>query len=227
MYKLSPSDFKYLYEDCKHCYYQKTKYGISLPSIGLPGVFSKMNSLIQASIQGKNLQEINSELPSGMIEVKEGYLRSIPIPPAKDCFISGRFDIISKLDDGTYAVIDFKISDPNEEKMKKFSRQLHAYKFALENPGNGAKPKKVTKMGVVVVSPESIEFPKEDVIFRSSPKYFEIKEDMESFYAFIGEVSQLLNGSVPKPNPNCDWCKYRICFGGRNDSGRVQEPMPF
>ena len=25
MYKLSPSDFKYLYKDCKHCYYQKAK----------------------------------------------------------------------------------------------------------------------------------------------------------------------------------------------------------
>ena len=67
MYKLSPSDFKYLYEDCKHCYYQKVKKGITLPSIGMPGIFSKMNSLLQEAIMGMNLKEVNSELPSGII----------------------------------------------------------------------------------------------------------------------------------------------------------------
>lgn len=228
MYKLSPSDFRYLWEDCKHCFYQKVKYGILLPTIGLPGVFNKMTSMLQSSIQGRNLKEINSQLPSGIIEVKEGYLRSVPIPPLKDCFISGRFDVISKLDDGTYGVIDFKISDPNEEKVQKFSRQLHAYKFALENPESGMEPKKVTKMGVIVVSPESIDFPEEEVIFHSLPKYFEIKEEMESFYAFIGEVSKLLNGSAPEPNPNCGWCKYRICFDAKKEIGQTQQPdLPF
>src|SRR4030043_2224958 len=105
MFKLSPSDFKYLYEDCKHCYYQKVKKGISLPSIGLPGVFSKMNSLLQNAIIGMDLKDINSHLPSGKIQVKEGFLKSKPIPPANDCFISGRFDIASELKDGTFAVM--------------------------------------------------------------------------------------------------------------------------
>ena len=51
MYKLSPSDFKYLYQDCKHCYYQKATGVIKeLPSIGMPGVFSKMNSLLQKGL---------------------------------------------------------------------------------------------------------------------------------------------------------------------------------
>ena len=81
MYKLSPSDFKYLYEDCKHCYYQKAKGFIKeLPSIGMPGVFSRMNSLLQNAIIGMDLREINSKLPAGKIEVKEGFLRFKPIP---------------------------------------------------------------------------------------------------------------------------------------------------
>src|SRR4030042_3986345 len=146
MYKLSPSDFKYLYEDCKHCYYQKVKFGIELPSIGMPGVFSRMNSLLQNTIIGMDLREINSNLPHGKIEVKEGFLKSKPVPPTGECIISGRFDIASRLDDGSYSVIDFKITDPNEDKIQKFFAQLHAYKFALENPAFG-EPKKVSKMG--------------------------------------------------------------------------------
>ena len=225
MYKLSPSDFKYLYEDCKHCYYQKAKGIIKeLPSIGMPGVFSKMNSLLQNAIMGMDLKEINSKLPSGKIEVKEGFLKSKPIPPSNDCFISGRFDIASKLDDGTYSVIDFKITDPNEDKIQKFFPQLHAYKFALENPVFG-EPKKVSKMGVVAINPEEISFPGDNVIFKAKPQFFEIEEDMDRFYAFISEISKLLNGPPPPENPDkCKWCYYRICT---KKSPSDQEEIPF
>lgn len=226
MYKLSPSDFRYLWEDCKHCFYQKVRYGITLPSIGIPGVFSKMNGLLQSSIQGKNLKDINPLLPSGIIEVKEGFLKSAPIPPGNDCFISGRFDIISRLDDGTYAVIDFKISDPKEEKIQKFRHQLHAYKFALENPLQ-AEPKKISKMGVVVVSPETIEFQDGGVVFKSKPNWFEIAENMEVFFDFISEVSELLNGSMPTINEECQWCKYRLCFNKPEKANGTQEEIPF
>ena len=223
MYKLSPSDFKYLYEDCKHCYYLKVKKGITLPSIGMPGVFSKMNSLLQNAIVGMELKEINSLLPAGKVEIKEGFLKSKPIPPDNSCFISGRFDIASELDDGTYAVVDFKITDPTEDKIQKFFPQLHAYKFALENPIFGA-PKKVSKMGVVTISPEEISFPGENVIFKAKPQFFPIEEDMERFFAFISEVSKLLEGPVPKENPDCAWCKYRLCFAKPQEE---QEEIPF
>lgn len=211
MYKLSPSDFRYLWEDCKHCYYQKIKFGIALPSIGIPGVFMKMNALLQDSIQGMNLKEVNANLPSGIINASEGFLKSSPIPPNKDSFISGRFDILSKLDDGTYAVVDFKISDPKEEKVQKFTHQLHAYKFALENPLLG-EAKKISKMGVVVVSPDSINFEKGGVVFKSSPFWYEIKEDMNEFFSFIIEVTNLLKGELPKPTNTCKWCIYRTYF---------------
>ncbi len=225
MYKLSPSDFKYLYEDCKYCYYQKVKGLIKeLPSIGMPGVFSKMNSLLQNAIIGMDLREINPLLPAGKIEVKEGFLKSKPIPPTNDCFISGRFDVASKLDDGTYSVIDFKITDPTEDKIQKFFAQLHAYKFALENPVFG-EPKKVSKMGVIAINPEEISFSEDNVIFKAKPQWFEIAEDMDRFYAFISEISKLLNGPCPPENPdNCKWCYYRI---STQKSKSVQSDMPF
>jgi len=213
MYKLSPSDFKYLYEDCKHCYYQKVKNNVVLPSIGIPGVFSKLNSLLQNAIIGMDLKEIDPNLPSGKIEVKEGFLKSKPIPPGNDCLIGGRFDIASRLEDGTYSVIDFKITDPTEDKIQKFSAQLHAYKFALENPAFG-EAKKVSKMGVVTINPEEVLFPGNIVDFKAKTQWFEIEEDMDRFYGFIAQVSKLLNGPVPAENPdNCKWCHYRICTG--------------
>lgn len=224
MYKLSPSDFGYLYGDCKHCYYKKVKEGIALPSIGMPGVFSKMNALLQEAIMGMNLKDVNSELPSGIIEVKEGFLRSKPIPPKKDCFISGRFDVISKLTDGSVALIDFKITDPTDEKIQKYSNQIHAYKFALENPDFGAV-KKVSRMGIIAVSPEGITFPGEKVVFNAVPKWYEIVPDMDGFSNFISEVSDLLNGPLPQENSECNWCRYRHFFADHPED--KQEEIPF
>ena len=225
MYKLSPSDFKYLYEDCKHCYYQKVRGVIKeLPSIGMPGVFTKMNTLLQNTIIGMDLREINSKLPAGKIEVKEGFLKSKTIPPTNDCFIGGRFDIASRLDDGTYSVIDFKITDPTEDKIQKFFPQLHAYKFALENPAFG-EAKKVSKMGVIAINPEEISCPGEKVVFTAKPLLFEIEEDMDRFFAFISEVSKLVNGPEPPENSdNCKWCYYRLCTTKVKDN---QEDIPF
>jgi len=52
MYKLSPSDFAYLYEDCKLCYWLKVKKGIQPPPGIFPGVFSTMNSIVQGQMVG-------------------------------------------------------------------------------------------------------------------------------------------------------------------------------
>ena len=37
------------------------------------------------------------------------------------------------------------------------------------------------------------------------------QKDMDRFYAFISEISKLLNGPCPPENPDsCKWCYYRM-----------------
>lgn len=213
MYKLSPSDFKYLWEDCKHCYYQKVKLGVPPHSGAFPAIFTYMNGLLQNSIMGMNLKDINSSLPSGIIEVKEGYLKSQPFSHVPNCYISGRFDILTRLEDGTYTVIDFKISNPDEDQVRKFSSQLHAYKFALENPATGKPPIKISKMGLITVSPEAIEFEDGKIIFTTDPKWHPVEENMENFYSLIKEISRVLNGDLPPVSLTCRLCNYRKQYG--------------
>lgn len=212
MYKLSPSDFKYLWEDCKHCYYQKVKLGVLPHSGAFPAVFTRMNGLLQNSVMGLNLKDIHPDLPSGIVEIQEGFLKSKPVVGAEDCFISGRFDILTKLDDGTYSVIDFKITNPDEDQIRKFSSQLHAYKYALENPANGNPPVKVSKMGIVSVSPESIEHVNGKLVFSASPKWHPIEEDMKNFFNLTKEISTVLNGPLPQESETCTLCLYRKKF---------------
>lgn len=212
LYKLSPSDFKYLWEDCKHCYYQKVRMGIPPHSGAFPAIFTHMNKLLQDSVMGKNLQEIHPDLPSGIIDFQEGFLKSQPVKGAEDCYLSGRFDVLVRLDDGTYTVIDFKITKPNEEQIQKFSSQLHAYKYALENPATGNPSVKISKMGLISISPESIEHEDGTFVFTTSPKWHPIEEDMDGFLNLIKDISTLLNGELPAESETCELCKYRSRF---------------
>ncbi len=209
LYKLSPSDFAYLWNDCKHCYYQKVKLGVAYSGI-FPGMFTKINTLLQNSIMGMNLSDIHPDLPSGIITIQEGHLVSKPIN-GTSCFLYGRFDILSKLDDGTYAIIDFKITTPDEEKISKYTSQLHAYKFALENPENG-EPIKISGMGVVSINPDEMKLVNGKVVFTTTPKYHPVKEDMESFRKLIEEISDVLNGDLPAASKTCSLCIYRSKF---------------
>ena len=210
MYKLSPSDFKYLWTDCKYCYYQKVKNGNAYYG-PFPAIFGRLNILLQDSVMGKSLRDIHPDLPGGTIEFQEGFLKSKPIPGAEDCYISGRFDVLTKLDDGTFGVIDFKITKPDEEQIQKFSSQLHAYKFALENPAQGESIK-VSKIGLISVSPESIEHKDGKFVFTTSPTWHPIEENMEGFFSLIREISGVLNGPIPKSTDTCTLCIYRKSF---------------
>ncbi|MDO8570937.1 MAG: PD-(D/E)XK nuclease family protein [Candidatus Daviesbacteria bacterium] len=210
MYKLSPSDFAYLWNECKHCYYQKVKLGVSHSGI-FPSMFGRINKLLQDSIMGMNLSDIHPDLPSGIIEIQEGFMKSVNVA-GTNCYLSGRFDILSKLDDGTYAIIDFKITTPDEEKiLKNYSSQLHAYKFALENPANG-EPIKISKMGVVSINPDKMKLVDGKIIFTTTPKYHPVEENMDSFYKLIQEISTVLNGDLPSASETCGLCVYRGKF---------------
>ncbi|KKW19234.1 MAG: hypothetical protein UY63_C0017G0011 [Parcubacteria group bacterium GW2011_GWA2_51_10] len=207
-YKLSPSDFGYLLGDCKHCYYSKVKLGLALPSMPFPGIFARMNSLLQSHIVGMNMRNIHPDLPDVIVESQEGWLKSTIIP-SSDCYISGRFDILCRTPSGEHTVIDFKIIDSTQEKiLQRYGSQLHAYKFAFENPQEG-EPRKVQHMGIVTLSPQSVEIKEGRAVFTSQPQYFEVKEDMQQFFRLIEEISGLLSGVLPTATSNCAWCKYK------------------
>jgi len=213
-YKLSPSDFAFLYEGCKRCYYLKVVQGISQPSIPLPAIFTRMAALLKDHYDGKHTKELHPDLPLGTVRYGEKYVQSNPIQlPSHNatCFINGRFDIVVEFEDKTYGVIDFKTGKPNEEYLNLYKRQLHAYAYALENPAPGAlKLSPVTKMGLLYFYPSEIDQESvESLSYQAKIHWEEIPKDDEWFLEFMGEVLGVLESSQsPYPSPNCQWCGY-------------------
>ena len=207
MHKLSPSDFAFLYEECKLCYYLKIKHGIEHPRGIFPGIFSTINTKLQTPMIGKNLKEISSSLPDGLVERQEGFVESKAIP-GTSVYIKGKYDLLVKKKDGTYILVDLKISKPDEDKIDKYKTQLGSYKFALEHPSYG-EPVKITEIALLIFYPDNAEFKNDSVKFEFPPIWMNIPIDDKGFLKFAGEIEKLISGSPPPEGENCGWCEYR------------------
>uniref|UniRef100_UPI004025B616 PD-(D/E)XK nuclease family protein n=1 Tax=Candidatus Wunengus sp. YC60 TaxID=3367697 RepID=UPI004025B616 len=207
MYKLSPSDFAYLYEECKHCYYLKVRMKVTRPSMPFPGVFGAINTRLQGNMVGKNLRELSPSLPDGIVESQEGFVESVPFPGTQ-VFVKGKYDLLVRLMDGTYMIVDLKLSTPSEEKAAKYRSQLWSYVYAFEHPASG-EAKQISRAGLLIFYPDAVSFAAGSASLTFPPTWIEVPVDRDAFGTFIASVSSLLEGPTPPENPNCDWCKYR------------------
>jgi len=208
-YKLSPSDLTFSYEGCKHCFYQKVVNNIVQPSIPLPSIFSKIAGLLKDHYDGNPTSELHIDLPPGVVSHGEKWVRSQTIQlPNHDatCYINGRFDIVISFNDGTYGVIDFKTSKPSKDSARMYSRQLHAYAYALEHPA----PSKlalspVTKLGLLYFYPDNINQQSIDRLnYGAEIVWVEVEKDEEGFLGFIDKVLDVLElPEAPEHSPNC------------------------
>ena len=223
-YKLSPSDLTFLYDGCMHCFVLKVKHGISQPSIPIPGVFSIIAGLQKNHYSGRRTENFCPELPPGIITLGEKRVRSSQISfdgLTSTCHISGRFDVIASLDDGSYAVMDFKTGNPSEEKAAMYGRQLHAYGLALENPAPGELGlSPVSRLGLLYFTPDTCEYVGDArQILCGALTWVEVGRDDAQFRSFLREVVSVLDGPMPPPDvQKCDWCRYRSRIPGAPSS---------
>jgi hypothetical protein len=213
-FKLSPSDLTFTFEGCKRCFYQKVVNNIAQPSIPLPSIFSQIASLLKNHYDGKPTSKLHVALPSGVVSLGEKFVRSAPIKlPNHDstCYINGRFDIVVSFDDGSYGVIDFKTSNPSSKSAALYSRQLHAYAYALEHPAPGRLAlSPVTKLGLLYFYPDSVsQQGLERLSYEADITWIEIEKDEGGFLKFIDEVLDVLElPGAPEHSMNCQWCSY-------------------
>ncbi len=187
---------------------------IAQPSIPLPSIFSKIAGLLKNYYDGKHTSELHSNLPSGVVSHGEKYVRSQIIQlPGHDatCYISGRFDIVVSFDDGTYGVIDFKTSNPSRDSANLYSRQLHAYAYALEHPApNALALSPVSRLGLLYFYPDSVSQQSiERLAYEADISWIEIRKNEDDFLEFIDSVLDVLElPEPPEHSLNCQWCSY-------------------
>jgi len=214
MYKLSPSSLTFDWDSCKYCFYLRVKHGIYVSGI-FPGIFGRMANLTSQFYLGKPTSEISPRLPSGVVKMREGFVKSteIKVPgAASGCYLSGRFDALIQFDDGTFGIIDYKTSEAREEHAAFYSRQLSAYAYALEHPAPRALSfAPISRLGLFIVTPDRFE-PNVDgeLAFVNRTTWVDVPRDDAAFLSLLGEVMEVLDApEPPASSPDCPTCNYR------------------
>ena len=214
-FKLSPSDFAFLWEECKRCFCLKIAAGLRRPPGPFPRIFGTIDNAMKNCFMKRRTEEIVASMPPGLVAFGEEWVESTPIAvPGREstCFIRGKFDTVLQFDDGTYGVIDFKTTRSSPKHLAKYSRQLHAYAWALENPA----PDKftvapVSKFGLLVYEPGRFSHELDaDAALTGRLEWIEIPRDDKEFLKYLAEVVEILElPEAPPPRRSCAWCKYR------------------
>jgi hypothetical protein len=214
-WKLSPSDFAFLWRECKRCFYLKIVRKYGRPRTPMPAIFNKIDQLMKDYFEEKNTADISPDLPPGNVIFGGKWVESLPIVVPNrmsTCYIRGIFDTVVRFEDDSYGVVDFKTSKASPKSIPLYSRQLNAYAYALENPAPGKLGlAPVSKLGLLCVEPMRMTLGDDGMLaYESQPVWLECPRNDDGFLSFIGEVLDVLDSPVPPESGiECQFCKYR------------------
>jgi hypothetical protein len=217
-WKLSPSDLTFLWDECPRCFYLKQVRGIARPRGIMPAIFNQIDAKMKACYLNSRTDAISPELPRGVIAFDERWVESSPIAlPGRESAVvlRGKFDAAARFDDDTFGLLDFKTSSPRPESLQRYSRQLHAYALAVENPAPRAFALgTVSKLGLLVFEPDRFvqRHGKADGIdgyFGGALHWIDIPRNDAAFLQFLDRVVAVLEQPAPPaPSHACGYCAY-------------------
>lgn len=214
-FKLSPSDLTFLWDECPRCFYLKVAHSASRPAAPFPKIFSRIDKLMKGYYKDLPTGEFSPGLPAGTVRFGERLVTSTPIAiPGRtsSAYIRGKFDSVVEFAGGGYGVVDFKTSETRPEHVAFYSRQLHAYAYALEHPSAGAFAlSPIIHLGLVCVEPVAMQRTADgQIAYLGAATWLECPLDKDGFLALIDQVLALLEQpQPPEPHPACSYCQYR------------------
>jgi hypothetical protein len=213
---LRPSDFNFLWQECRRCFWLQVVHDQRRPSAPFPRVFRVIADAEAAAFDGQRTEHMVPALAPGVFRHGEQEVLSAPIPvpgAGLAVVIKGRLDMTARFDDGSWGILDFKTALPREVDPLRYGRQLHAYAWAVERPAAGAFAiAPVTTLGLLGVEPREMRRGNHttELYLRCHPEWVPVARDDDAFAAFLLEVARLLESPEPPPaGARCGHCAYR------------------
>ena len=213
-WKISPSDLTFLWDECQRCFYVKIVHQFNRPATIMPSIFQRIDKLMKDFFEGKPTEALTPELPPGNVLFGEKWVVSNPIilpGHTSTCYLRGKFDTTVAFMDGTYGVVDFKTTETKPDHIPFYSRQLHAYAYALEHPA----PDKlylspITRLGLLCVEPVKMDKTSAgQIAYLGDVTWLECIKDEPGFLSFMDQVLTLLESPIlPESSEKCPFCKY-------------------
>ena len=75
-WRLTPSDFALLWEECRCCFYCKVARSARCPRMAMPKIFTSIDSALKDYYRSLKCENISSDLSNGVVEFSEKRLQS-------------------------------------------------------------------------------------------------------------------------------------------------------
>jgi hypothetical protein len=79
VFKLTPSDFAFAYEECKRCFFLKIVEGLDRPRPPMPARFTTIDAAVRRAFAGRRMSDIQSDLPDAILRFDEKWVESVPM----------------------------------------------------------------------------------------------------------------------------------------------------
>jgi len=209
---LAPSDFAFLWDECPRCFHLKVVRKEGRPRMPFPKVFGTIDLAMKTFYLGRPTEVVADGMPAGVINQADRWVRSAGLTLPGSSVVSelrGSLDALVHCDDGTVAVVDFKTAKPKADHAATYSRQLHAYALALEQPFSGPAAT-VSALGLLCFLPDSFGGDAETAALTGQVEWLGIERDDPSFFRFLIEVASVLDADNPPPaSTTCSWCRWK------------------
>jgi hypothetical protein len=233
--KIRPSDLTFLLQ-CPKCFYMKYNFGFTQPFISVSGGMARaLAGKEELALKGEPTDDWCPEItPAGTFNWQGETIASNPLPiESRDTYyLGGIFDLLAKLNDDTYAIVDCKTTGKKDWQLKKlYSPQLMAYWYCLENPVGQEFSKtlstldnrihrqptletvqrKVSHLGLLCfnLNTGNISASPQGTTFSANVNYVSVEIIQEKFMGKMQEVASLLEQpAIPKSGEYCYSCKW-------------------
>lgn len=206
---LSPSSFYNI--RCPRCLWLEYWHGIKLPAnLALQLLLSRLQ---EAAYDGVTSKAISPDIPLGKVERYKKRFTSMPVKVNGEetrWKIYGEIDLLVDHQDGTYSIVDGKVSMKKDAEalIESYWTQLEAYVYAFENPLDGdVKP--IKSIGLLQWRiDDSLHLEDNKRGFSVDHRYIPIPRQAERFQDFLGEFIGIIEGDFPESGDDCETCKY-------------------
>ena len=206
---LSPSSFYNI--RCPRCLWLEYWHGIKLPAnLALQLLLSRLQ---EAAYDGVTSKVISTELPLGKVSRYKKRFTSMPVKINGEetrWKIYGEIDLLVDHQDGTYSIVDGKVSMKKDAEalIDSYWTQLEAYVYAFENPLDG-EAMKIKSIGLLQWRiDDSIHLEENKRGFSVDHRYIPIPRQPEKFQEFLARFIGIIEGEFPESGAECDTCKF-------------------
>lgn len=206
---LSPSSFYNI--RCPRCLWLEYWHGLKMP-VNL-ALQLQLSRLQEAAYDGVDSSVISKDLPEGHVIKHKKRFTSQPVKINGEetrWKIHGEIDLLVHHNDGTYSIVDGKVSMKRDDNalIESYWTQLEAYAFAFENPLKG-DPLSIKSIGLLQWRIDnSLHLDGDLRGFSVEHRYVHLLRREKEFQEFLAKFIAIIEGEFPKSGNDCENCAF-------------------